>query len=262
MFGIVPKPLWQRLSPADEKNRIRLACNCLLVEWPHSDRRVIVETGHGPKYGAKEQEIFAIDPERWLLAGLRAAAVEPESITDVVVTHLHFDHAGGLTWEREGVLAATFPNARVHVQRQEFADARDNYSTMKTTYRAENLEPIAAGAWVLHEGPGECVPGVEVLPTPGHTRGHQSVLVRGSERTGFFPGDLLPTAAHVGAPYNMAYDLFPLENRESKQTCLRRAAEERWLIFLGHERHRPVAGVVPDGQWFRLEPIEQAIRPD
>ncbi len=256
MFGIIPKPLWQRSTPADDQNRIQLACNCLLVEWQHeTDRRVIIETGHGPKYDEKEQSIFAIDPSRWLLHGLKAAGVEPETITDVVVTHLHFDHAGGLTFERDGRLVPTFPNAKVHVQRQEHDDARAAFGIMKTTYREENVAPIDdAKAWRLHDGEAEMLKGIRPLLTPGHTRGHQSVIINGADRSAIFPGDLMPTAAHVGAPYNMAYDLFPLDNRESKNKLLKRAAEEDWLIFIDHDVETPVMKAVAEKGWYVLRP--------
>jgi glyoxylase-like metal-dependent hydrolase (beta-lactamase superfamily II) len=259
MFGIIPKPLWQKATPVDDQNRIQLACNCLLVEW-HGEtaRRVIVETGHGHKYEEKEQGFFAIDPAHWLITGLKAAGVEPETITNVIVSHLHFDHAGGLTCEREGQLAPTFPNAKVHVQRTEYDDALANFGTMKTTYRQENLEPIdLADAWQLHDGEDECAPGIRPLLAPGHTRGHQAVIIQGTQRTAVFTGDLMPTAAHVGAPYNMAYDLFPLDNRQSKNRCLKRAAEQGWLIFIDHEVKTPVMKAAADKGWYRLAPVDE-----
>jgi glyoxylase-like metal-dependent hydrolase (beta-lactamase superfamily II) len=258
MFGIIPKPLWQRDTPADDRNRIQLACNCLLVEWPgRSDRRVIIETGHGPNYDEKEQDIFAIDPSHWLLDGLGAADVAPETVTDVIVTHLHFDHAGGLTCERDGRLVPTFPNARVHVQRQEHDDARAGFGIMKTTYREPNFTPIDdAEAWRLHDGEAEIVAGIRPLLTPGHTRGHHSILIQGADRAAVFPGDLMPTAAHVAAPYNMGYDLFPLDNRESKNRLLKRAADEDWLIFIDHEPNTPVMRALADGSWYRLRPVD------
>lgn len=257
MFGIIPKPLWQRSTPADEKNRIQLACNCLLVEWAgETNRRAIIETGHGGKYDAKEQGFFAIDASRWLIHGLRDAGVDPESITDVIVTHLHFDHAGGLTREREGQLLPTFPNARVHVQKAEHDDARAAFGIMKTTYREENFTPIdQAGAWRLLEGEEEILPGVRPLPTPGHTRGHHSIIIQGADRAVVFPGDVMPTAAHVREPYNMAYDLFPLDNHASKNKYLKRAAEEDWLIFIDHEPHTPVMRAIADKNWYRLSAV-------
>lgn len=253
MFGIIPKALWSRKTPADESNRIQLACNCLLVEWPGSARRVIVEVGHGPKYEAKECNIFAIDPARWLLPALVEQGVDPDTITDVVLTHLHFDHAGGLTHEFDGRIVATFPKARVHVQRREFEDARVNFGIMTATYREANFEAIdAAGAWRLLEGEEEILPNLGLLRTPGHTRGHHSIVLRGSQRTLVFAGDVLPTAAHLGAPWNMAYDVLPLENRQSKRRLLELAERERAVLVLDHEPGEPAWMVARQRDWFTL----------
>ncbi len=259
MFGIIPKPLWNRTTPADELNRIELACNCLLIEWQGpTPRRLIIETGHGPKYAAKEQQIFAIDPGDWLLPALRAAGVDPATITDVAVSHLHFDHAGGLTHEQDGRLIATFPKARVHVQRREYEDARANFGVMNATYRAENMSPIdAAGAWNLLDGEAEFVPGVRALLTPGHTRGHQSILVAGRDRSLIFGGDTMPTAAHAGPPYNMGYDLFPLENRASKHKLLQTVEKRAAVLVIDHEPHTPAVTARSSGDWFELQPATE-----
>lgn len=256
MFGIIPKPVWSRAIPADELNRIQLACNCLLVEWEAAhQRRVLIETGCGDKYSEKERGFFDIRPQRWLLQSLQAAAIDPRSITDVIVSHLHFDHAGGLTWEADGRLLPTFPNARVHVQRREYEDAKAGFGAMKTTYRPENIAPLdESDAWCLHDGELECLPGIRLLPTPGHTPGHQSVLVSGRERAVLFAGDAMPTAAHLGAPYNMAYDLYPLENRDSKAKFLRQAADEDWLICIDHEVQAPLVRARAHQDWFLLTP--------
>jgi glyoxylase-like metal-dependent hydrolase (beta-lactamase superfamily II) len=257
MFGLIPKPLWTRSYPADEQNRIELACNCLLVTWPGSARRLVIETGHGPKYGEKEQRIFAIDPAHWLRPTLLAEGIDPASITDVVVTHLHFDHAGGLTWQDGEQVVPTFPNATVHAQRQEYDDARAGYGIMTATYRAENLEPIdAAQRWQLLDGEEEIVPGVRSRMTRGHTRGHHSIVVEGRERPLVFGGDLMPTRHHLGAPYNMAYDLFPIENRESKRALLAWLAERDGLLALDHELETPVMRVAAAGDWFELTPAD------
>lgn len=254
MFGLIPKALWQRSYPADEQNRILLACNCLLVEWPDQpDRRALIETGHGPKYGEKEQRIFAIDPTHWVLPALERMGIDPASITDVIVTHLHFDHAGGLTHEYNGQYVPTFPRATVHVQRQEYEDARAGFGIMTQTYRPENLEPItAANGWRLLAGGGEIVPGIMARPTPGHTRGHHSIAVSGHERTLVYGGDLMPTRHHLGAPYNMAYDLYPIENRASKAELLGYLADNDGLLALDHELETPVLAVRRSGDWFEI----------
>lgn len=256
MFGLIPRPLWERTTPADERHRIQLACNSLLIEWQDpSARRVVVETGHGEKFSPKEQDIYAIDPARWLGPVLRAHGVDPETVTDVVVTHLHFDHAGGLTRLDGERAVPTFPKARVHVQRREFDDARANFGIMTNTYREANFEPIdRIDGWRLLDGPGEILPGVSAILTPGHTRGHQSIRVTGRDRTLIYTGDVMPTAAHGGAPYNMGYDLFPLDNRESKRRMLAQAADEGALIVLDHEPGNPVMQSERDGDWYRISP--------
>lgn len=256
MFGIIPKPLWSRTTAADEQNRIQLACNCLLVEWQgETDRRVIIETGHGSKYAEKERGFFGIDSACWLRPSLLTAGIDPATITDVVVSHLHFDHAGGLTYEDDGRLMPTFPNARVHVQRREYEDAQAQFGIMTATYREENISPIdQAGKWNLLEGEVEIVEGIRALLTPGHTRGHQSVVVAGRDRSLVFGGDTLPTAAHAAPPYNMGYDLYPIDNRASKWKLLNRVADRNALLVIDHELATPVVGVVSDGDWFQIEP--------
>jgi glyoxylase-like metal-dependent hydrolase (beta-lactamase superfamily II) len=253
MFGLIPKALWSRSYPADDQNRILLACNCLLVERPGTDRRVLIETGHGSKYTPKEQNIFALDPTCWLRPNLLALGVDPASITDVVVSHLHFDHAGGLTHNADGQLKLTFPNARVYVHKPELDDACANFGIMTATYRAENYSPLcAADAWRVIEGATEIAPGIHTLPTPGHTRGHHSIAVQGSDRVLAFGGDLMPTRHHLGAAYNMAYDLYPLDNRASKQQMLTWLAERDGLYAFDHELETPVVSVRRKGEWFEL----------
>ena len=259
MFGIIPKPIWSRSTPADTDNRIQLACNCLLVEWPgETARRAIIETGHGQKYREKERGFFDINPESWLLPALKRADIDPLTITDVVLTHLHFDHAGGLTRFDGERLVPTFPNARVHVQERELDDARANFGIMTATYRPQNFDAITdAGRWRPLKGPGEILPNIHARLTPGHTRGHQTITLTGRDRTLAFTGDVMPTAAHIGAAYNMGYDLFPLDNRASKRSLLQQAAEEDCLLVIDHEPRTPVVRVREQGEWFALEAVSE-----
>lgn len=279
MFGIIPKALWSRLYPADEHNRIHLACNSLLVEPRGSGRRIIVETGPGAKFSEKEQRLYGIDPSRWLLPSLRLsdqsaaggvpggwppalgarppAGLDPGSITDVVLTHLHFDHAGGLTCvDGDERLQRTFPNAAVHVQRAEFDDARANHGIMTVTYREENFSPIdEAGLWRLHDGDAQIAPCVRVAPAPGHTRGQQAVFIEGTARTLVYIGDVMPTRHHLGPAYNMAYDLYPLDNRATKERLLGWIADHAALLALDHDPDTPVVRVRRAGRWFELDAI-------
>jgi len=242
MFGIIPKVLWQKLSPPDDLNRIQLATTCLLIET--AGRRVLVETGVGHKYSPKDRDIFGIGPT-WILDSLTAARVEPESIDTVVLTHLHFDHAGGATRLNEnGQAVPTFPRATYIVQRGEWDDAQNGYYVMNATYRSENLDPLAAsGRLKLVEGEGEVAPGICVRPLPGHTRYQQAVIIRSGGRTALQPADLMPTAAHVGIRYNMAYDLLPYDNMQNKKQLLAEAVGGQYLLLLGQDPHHTAFAV-------------------
>jgi glyoxylase-like metal-dependent hydrolase (beta-lactamase superfamily II) len=255
MFGVVPKPLWERRIPADERNRIPLALRCLLVETP--DALVLIETGLGNKEEAKFRDICGVDnaasrgsgaPDR-LQEAVRLAGFSPEDVGVVVNTHLHFDHAGGNTFrDAEGRVRLAFPNARYHVQRGEWDWAhRDNERT-RASYLPDNYVPVMeAGRLELVEGAAEIVPGIATLPTPGHCPFHQSVLVRSGGETACFMADVVPTMAHLPLAWIMGYDVEPLVTLESKRALLRRAVDERWLLVSTHDPATPWGFVEEDG---------------
>jgi glyoxylase-like metal-dependent hydrolase (beta-lactamase superfamily II) len=251
MFGVVPKPLWERRIAADDRNRIPLALRCLLVET--SDALVLVDTGVGNKEDPKFRDIYGIanegDPTR-LEDAIRAAGHEPDDVDIVISTHLHFDHAGGNTvLDPDGRVRPAFPRARHVVQRREYEFARLENERVRASYIARNYEPLAeAGLWEFVEGEAEVVPGVTVRPTPGHTPHHQSVLLRSGGQSACFLADLVPTTAHVPLPWIMGYDLEPLVTLESKRALLRQAEEEDWLLVFEHD---------PAIAWGRIEAGEK-----
>jgi len=243
MFGVVPKPLWERRIPADERNRIPLAARCLLVETP--DELVLIETGLGNKADARAVEIYGIDsrpadplmgPDR-LQAGIRALGYTPDDVTLVINTHLHFDHAGGNTWRDDGgALRVSFPRARYLVQWTEWEYAHATNERTRASYLADDFDPVhAAGAFDFLHGEGEVVPGVSVVATPGHTPHHQSVLVRSRGEVACFLGDVVPTMAHLPLPWIMGYDVEPLVTLESKRRILGQAVREGWLLVSTHD---------------------------
>ena len=239
MFGIIPKPLWSRLVDVDEANRIPLAMTCFLVE--SAGKRVLIETGAGAidKYDDKERGFFRL-AGYWIADSLHAAGVEPASIDYVIVTHLHFDHAGGgTTPDGRGRNVPTFPNARYIVQRGEWDDAVNGHAVMSGTYRKENLAPLEESGLVeLVNGDAEIVPGISVTPLPGHTRHQQGVIFDSAGLRAVLPADLMPTAAHVGLRHNMAYDLLPVENMRNKGRLLEEAVQRRTTLLLGQDpRH-------------------------
>ena len=233
MHGVVPKTLWSRLVSCDDKNRVTYATNCLLVEM--GGRRILVETGNGDKFPAKEKEIYGIDHDRSCALALAEIGVEARSIDVVVMTHLHFDHAGGTT-SRAG--APVFSRARHVVQRREFEAAEHAHERNRASYLPENFAPLRdAGLLELVDGEAEIVPGIRVLPTPGHTPGHQSVLIDGGNgEKAVFLGDVVPTSVHVRLPFIMAYDLDVEATLASKKRLFEPAIAERWLVLWGHDR--------------------------
>jgi glyoxylase-like metal-dependent hydrolase (beta-lactamase superfamily II) len=242
MFGVVPKPLWERRIPADTRNRIPLALRCLLVEAPNA--LVLIDTGVGNKYDEKFAEIYGIsnrgDPTR-LEDGIRDAGFDPSDVDIVLNTHLHFDHAGGNTVRgADGVVRPSFPDARHVVQRRELDFAHSRNERIRASYLPENFDPITeAGLWDLVEGDGVVTEGVRVVPTPGHTPFHQSVLIESEGDVACYLADVCPTSAHIPLPWIMGYDLEPLVTLESKRGLWKRSLEEDWLLVFEHDPRVP-----------------------
>jgi glyoxylase-like metal-dependent hydrolase (beta-lactamase superfamily II) len=249
MHGVVPKTIWSKLVSCDDRNRCTYSTNCLYVEI--GGRRVLVETGNGDKFPAREREIYGIDHDRSVEVALRELGVEPASIDVVIMTHLHFDHAGGTTRRsRSGALEPVFPRARHVVQRRELDAATHAHERNRASYLAENVGPIAeAGLFDLVDGEAEIVPGVRVIPTPGHTPGHQSILIESGGETALFLGDVMPTSVHVRLPFIMAYDLDVEATLASKKKLVARALPGRWTVLFGHDRrHGGILGLDDKGQ--------------
>jgi glyoxylase-like metal-dependent hydrolase (beta-lactamase superfamily II) len=251
MFGVVPKPLWERRIPADSRNRIPLAMRCLLVEAPEA--LVLVDTGLGNKENEKFRDIYGVSnrgsPTR-LEDGIRHAGFQPSDVDIVLNTHLHFDHAGGDTYvDGDGQVRVSFPGARHVVQRGELDFARSRNERIRASYLAHSFEPVVeAGLWHLVDGAAEVTRGVRVLPTPGHIPFHQSVLIESDGDVACFLADVCPTSAHLPLPWIMGYDLEPLVTLESKRGLWKQALEEDWLLVFEHDPRTP---------WGRLDPAAE-----
>lgn len=250
MFGSVPKPLWSRLHPPDERNRIRLAMRCLLLEG--HGRRVLVDDGIGTKFPPKLADIYRIEHDTQTLEGsLAAHGLGVGDVTDLVLTHLHFDHAGGSTRREGDRLVPRLPNARVYVQRRNWENALAPNLRERASYLPENFAPLEeAGRVERWDGPQSPWPGVTLFTADGHTRGQQLVRVSGPEGTVYFVADLIPTAAHVRIPFVMGYDVAAIETMAEKRALLERASRERAWICLEHDPVVALARPVADGEDF------------
>jgi glyoxylase-like metal-dependent hydrolase (beta-lactamase superfamily II) len=294
MFGVVPRVLWQKQAPADEANRITLGHNCLWLTPEGGGPAVVIETGSGDKFDEKNRAIFGLT-DRSIVSAMAEEGLNPGTVGHVIVTHLHFDHAGGLTrrvqegespdWTSPDGLAVklTWPEARVIVQEREWEDARANTSVMTRTYLREHLLPVEPRLQLLDsplpfshgqvprrgEPPRmelrdrmtEALPGIHVFRVPGHTWGQQAVMFRGtSDRTIVFTPDVMPSVNHVGAAYSMAYDVEPYTTMITKSWFLAEAAAGGWTLVIDHEPRTPVVTVEPDGKgWYKLIPAPGAI---
>jgi glyoxylase-like metal-dependent hydrolase (beta-lactamase superfamily II) len=262
MFGVVPKPLWERRIAADARNRIQLGMRCLLVE--HSERLLLIDTGAGNKENEKFHDIYGVensgrDGRTWLEDGIRQAGFSLDDVQLVINTHLHFDHAGGNTYvDAEGRIRPTFPNARYVVQHGEVEFAMTPNERTSASYFPRNWEPLReAGQLDLVDGEQTLLDGVRLLRTPGHVPHHQSVVLESGGETAVFLGDVVPTAHHLPLPWIMGYDVEPLVTLESKRRLLARARDEQWLVIFEHDAETVWARVAHDGKSFAMNPAVQ-----
>ena len=235
MFGVVPKPLWEKKCPADAQNRIRLGLNSILIRTPAA--LVLVETGIGPKLDKKLRNIYCVEQDTGLVGSLTGLGFAPEDVDFVINTHLHFDHCGGNTLRNDkGEVVPAFPRARYIIQKGEWEWAVHPHEREKGSYLAENFRPLADyGLLQLVDGDSRVTEGVEVRLAPGHTARHQLVKVSSGGHTLVYLGDLVPTSAHIGLAYGMSYDLQPLENLENKRKLYEQAVAGGWILAFVHD---------------------------
>ena len=239
MFGVVPKTLWEKRIPADEKNRITLSMRPLLVRG--NGLTMLVDAGIGDKMDARNTSIYVIDRSRNLDHSLSDAGLDSRGIDLVLASHLHFDHAGGFTVrDAAGNIVPRFSRARYVARTAEWEDATHPHERNRASYLQENFVPLMnAGVLDLVAGDDVIAPGVRVVRTGGHTMHHQIVMIESGGRTAVFAADLLPTTAHVDEPWIMAYDLYPMDTLAFKRTFLRDAIDREYLIFFEHDPSIP-----------------------
>jgi glyoxylase-like metal-dependent hydrolase (beta-lactamase superfamily II) len=247
MFGVVPRTLWQKENPPDEKNRITMSLNTLLLVG--DGKIVLVDTGVGDKFTDKFREIYAIDySEHSLVKSLLQHNIQPENVTDVILTHLHFDHVGGSTYyDNDGNLKLQFPNATHYVQKKQLEWAQKGFAKDRASYLSENIQPlIDSGQLKVISGAAELFKDVELILSDGHTVAQQLVLIRGNGKNLLYAADLIPMTAHIPLPWVMAYDLYPVTSIQEKEDILKKALAENWMVFFEHDP-RTYCGTVEEG---------------
>lgn len=234
MFGVVPRKLWSKSAPPDDENRISMAMRVLVARG--NGRTVVVDTGAGAGYGTKLESIYAfertVSPADWLAP----LGIKPEDVTDVIITHLHFDHAGGAAVPGEGEWRLAFPYAEHHIQRTQWEHARNPNPRDRASYFPERIELIGRkGALALHDGDWSLAPGLDILSFNGHTPGQHLPLFTGGKQALFYSADLIPTSAHFPIPYIMSYDLDPVRSMDEKTGILEQAARGDWTLCFEHD---------------------------
>jgi glyoxylase-like metal-dependent hydrolase (beta-lactamase superfamily II) len=235
LFGVVPKSLWEPLAAPDAQNRVLCANYCLLAR--DGRHTVLVDTGCGTKFGLLDRKHYDLEPGDPLLESLAALGVAPDQIDTVVLGHLHFDHAGGITrYDSQRRLTLTFPRARHVLGRIEWYDATSGSADLHSAYSADNLLPLEQSGQLVLVGDGEEVlPGLTVRLTGGHTRGHMAVLFQSNGQGVLHPGDLFPTAEHIRRLWCTAYDVNLADTRHCKPMLLAEAAEKNWVVVWTHD---------------------------
>ena len=253
MFGIIPKPLWEKKNPADSMNRIKLATRNLLLD--DGKRKILVDTGMGNKWDDKSKKIYDINQDEFSLTGqLEKTGLKHEDITDVILTHLHFDHTGGSTSRRNGKLEPAFPNAKYYVQKKNYDWAVNPSERDKGSYIKDNFVPLhEAGVLNFIEGETNFDDEIEFILVNGHTFAQQLLKISDTSDTLLYCCDLFPTTSHIPLPYVMGYDLQPLVTVEEKKKILKKAVDEEWRLFFEHDHENALATVALTEKGYQIK---------
>lgn len=258
MFGIIPKPLWEKVYPSDKINRIKLTGRCLLIE--SDNKKILVDTGIGNFWDEKFRKIYDVEnSENAIEQKLKEKNILPDNITDVILTHLHFDHTGGSVKLESDKLVPTFPNAKYYVQKEQFNWALHPSKKDAGSFIKERFLPLAEeGVLNFVDGEYEFDDGIKLLPVHGHTFGQQLVKIFDSSVTLLFAADLIPTSAHIHLPYIMGYDIQPLKTIEEKSIFLQKAVSDDWILIFGHDNYLLGSKVEKTEKGYKIkERIEQ-----
>ena len=251
MFGVVPKPLWERTNPADENNRIDMAARSLLIE--DGERLILVDTGLGNKQSDKFFRHYALWGEHSLARSLNKLGFHNDDITDVVFTHLHFDHCGGaIVRNKKGFFEPAFKNARFWSHKDHWQWATTPNVREKASFLSENILPIEESGQLNLLDDSKTPLGFDVLLMDGHTEKQMLPKIEYKGKTIVFAADLIPTAGHLPVPYVMGYDTRPLLSLKEKEVFLAEAVEKDYFLFLEHDAHNEMISLKRTEKGVRL----------
>jgi glyoxylase-like metal-dependent hydrolase (beta-lactamase superfamily II) len=255
MFGIIPKIMWSRINPPDDQNRITLGAKVLLLE--SESKKILIDTGFGLNWDEKFNNIYRVDNSINTLANsLMTENIKEDEITDVLLTHLHFDHTGGSTRLENGKWVPTFPNAKYHVQKKHFDWALNPSEKDRASFINNRFLPLAEnGILSFIDGEEEFDEHIKFLPVNGHTFSQQMIKISDQSDTLIYCGDLFPTSSHIPIPYVMGYDLEPLVTIAEKKKILPQAINENWKLFFEHDPEIIMATIATDGKSFMLNEV-------
>ena len=251
MFGVVPKTIWQKFFKPDDQNRIELSTNTLIIRYKKFT--ALVDLGMGDKFDEKQLAIYDIKREKNLIQNLEGMGIHRDDVTHVIITHGHLDHTGWATMRVKNSIIPTFPNAKYYFQEDTYEEIKFPNEKTRPNYNYLNFENLDDQLEIIR-GDEEIFPGLELMKTGGHTKGHQVPILRAGNRTVIYFGDLLPTASHIKPAYIMAYDLYPMDTFYKKKELLEKANEEQWIITLEHEPVKKVVKLL-DVEKYNLEQL-------
>jgi len=253
MFGIIPKPLWEKKSPADEINRIRMVTRSLLLV--NGNKKILVDTGNGTKWNAKYSKIYAIDNSRYSIEiSLAKRGFSINDITDVICTHLHFDHVGGNTKIVDGIIVPTFPNATYWVSKENWELANNPSQKDAGSFRDDDWKVLAENGMIrIVNGDESFIEGIDMFLTYGHTNGLMHPVITDGDRTLFYGADIFPLSSHITIPWVMAYDVKPVVTMQEKEKLLSRIFDEGWILFFEHDPIIQACTINHDGKNYLIK---------
>ena len=252
MFGIIPKPIWEREAPSDALNRIDMVTRSLLL--CSDEKKILIDTGNGTKWEEKYRDIYNIDTSRYNIENsLTKYGFSPDDITDIINTHLHFDHAGGNTKINDGSIVPTFPNAKYWVTKEHWELANHPSQKDSGSFIEHDWKVLAENGMIeTVNGNEPFIKGIDSYITQGHTAGLLHPMISDGTKTLFYGADIFPLAAHISIPWVMAYDVQPVVTMKEKEILLPKMQDEEWILFLEHDPNIQACTVHQDGKHFKM----------